>query len=337
MWTLGRWLVQVSIAFLAVLAVQASASAERVVVLPMRTDTSPPRPGFVDALRIQLTRVGPVADLAALEGSSFDVRIDQAAGAARRAGAALAVWLEPTASPRVLLVHMVGPAHPRALVEVVRMSAGTGGPELDRAIALKVAEVLDTLRTLAEDQPLVAPLLPPPPMGRYRVSLDGGALVAGPSGTASAQVGAVVSVALTLEQPTWLGDAFVAVGLPTSEARETADGKSRVGELDVWVGARWLSLEGGWAFGAAAEVGLRFLDADGVTPGGNRGGAGEVTPTLGGFAEGRLRLAGDMWLRLSIGPELALSRRRFTINDAEVLDMGVLRLSGRLALLVMAP
>src|SRR5258708_187534 len=115
-------------------------------VLVIGQDHVTARATFVEALRIQVTGLAAVDARPALGSASLGDRLDEAAAMASKERAILAIWIEQAASKdrggTDFVVYAVGKDRDRALIEVARLRADEG-PDADRALALKVGELLD--------------------------------------------------------------------------------------------------------------------------------------------------------------------------------------------------
>lgn len=130
------------------------ASAEPTVAV-LTASEGPERPGFVEALRIQLAGSAAVTPGGVLASGTQSERVEAAVEATRRAGATVSVWVEGPVvradGRRELVVYVVGEARGRAVMEVVRTpaerSADRPDPAVDRSLALKVRALLGDLAT----------------------------------------------------------------------------------------------------------------------------------------------------------------------------------------------
>src|SRR5689334_3025797 len=94
----GRAILAPLLAAAALLAA-GSARAQQSRVLVLGSNGTPPRPGFVEALRIQLVGRAAVEAGAALDELTLGDRSDEAAQIVESRGASAAVWMEPVPAP----------------------------------------------------------------------------------------------------------------------------------------------------------------------------------------------------------------------------------------------
>jgi hypothetical protein len=130
-------------------------------------ESSPEPSGFFIALQIQLSGLATATRHRRERSRSAAEAIERGTELVHARRALAAVWIERASASSPAIVYVVGDRQGRALVEVVQVP-GNRGPDLDRAAALKVRElVADMQRARAavpEATQLVqaAPAHPPP-------------------------------------------------------------------------------------------------------------------------------------------------------------------------------
>jgi hypothetical protein len=297
-----------------------------------------PRGGLVDALRIHLppgTRVivGPPP-----RAPSVADRIREAQeGLSDHRGGALAMWLDEDrldGAERQVVVYLVARRKGSALVEIVSVRAGAI-EELDRAIAVKVREVLDALReaerglpaALARPEPeAAAPARGASPSSiEPAMTLELDLLGATSTATADPQLGGQVAAGLALQGTGWLADLVATARIATPLSYETGAGSVEVNEVAFGGAARALWVFGAFSVGGFAHAGARVLDGKGTTPLGAVGSADRLVPFLSTGPEMRVMLVRRLSVRAAVGVDFSLVRQRFSVNGQPVLDVGPAR------------
>jgi len=171
--------------------------------------------------------------------------------------------------------------------------------------------------------------------GRGRFSVAVGFHAAAPSGSVDHQLGASLGAHLGLAAGPLMAEAAIGMRFPTDlSADRRRAGRVNIDELSPWL---QLHLHGGdrtFRVGGYAGGVLRVLMAEGVTEAGTVGTATVVAPALEAGAAGRLRLGDWLWLGLTLGGELTLHRPRFSLNRREVADVGRLRPTGQISVII---
>jgi hypothetical protein len=348
-----RWLFVVSMALS-----QAASPLPRVLVVG--TAQGPVRAAFVEALRIQVVARAAVVEGRPLETTLLGERFEEAARLVETENAVLAVWIEEATGgdrpTRDFVVYAVGREPHRALVEVARVRADEA-PDTDRALALKVGAFLDSILTAGDaavdlarafgktafpvdgGPPAVVPGASSAPGLRFVG--EAGGLVAAAVPSAAVQGALGVAAGARFGRQARYGEAYAALRFFSDLDVVGPGGRVTVRDRLLLAGARVLFAgerpEARLAIGAFLEAGARFLDADGVSPGGGRGGAARTVLVVVPGAEARLGLGRAAALRLSAGLELDAVRQRFSIDDVPVYDMGRLRPTAALSLVLAAP
>jgi len=315
-------------------------------VLVLGSESAPVRPAFLELLRIQVVKSALVEAGPPLQTTSLPDRLAEAAGLVEQQDAILAVWVEEAAAqdPSVsdFVVYAVGKERHRALIEIARLRAGEG-PDIDRALALKVGAFLDML--LAERAPEVDVARSfargdlAPPMARLSIRFMGevGAVTALGITPDSVQGGLSVALGGRLGGRSWLGEAYGALLVLTDIDVTGSAGRLSVSEQVLAGGVRALHLRRRFALGGFFQAGARLLDAKGTSPPGGRGTLSRTVALLLWGAEARFELASRIALRGAAGLELDLTRQSFSIDGARASDLGRLRPLAMLSFVLAAP
>ena len=302
-------------------------------VLVLGAGKPPATRGFIDGLRIQL------ANTAVVDTTADDVegpqKIDAALARGEAAGAVLTVWVEEGVSEFVMYAALREGEHAR--VEIVRMPA-RGGADVQRAMALKLAAVLEAALTKPPPPPAIVapppPPPPPPPRETPSVLLEAGAFGAAEGdGNAGAQGALSVAAGATLRRSAWAGEAYVRARFASALDVAGMGGHMTAREWSIAAGASLVRGER-LAFGGALEAGVRLVDATGTASDGRMGSVDRAVPTLVPMLEGRARLTPSLSLRLAAGPEIALRHQSFVAAGAPVADLGTVRPVGELCLVI---
>jgi hypothetical protein len=336
--------------FALVVAVLASAqradALEKVLVLGAE---GPPAAGFVEALRIQLAGLATVSTATDLRGTLAQ-RIDRVGKLLDAQAALLGVWVDeapPTADGREVHLYIASRRKNRVLVEIARLPA-LGGPDADRALALKVREVLDSLLTTPMgDDPVVglepvrhssssAERDPARMVGRFVVEA-GGISAATLGGSGGVHTGLTLGVGGRLSlRPASLE--LIATGQALSALEDHGSaGDAAASELDLGASLRVLTRGATFAGGGRLDAAVRFVEASGSAPDGRTGSVSRVVPVIRLGPELRIELARALSLRAAIAGEVALRRQRFRIDGETVLDLGAARGFGELCLVAALP
>jgi hypothetical protein len=327
------FLLRTLLVIAATLGTVTSAAHAQPRVLVMRRAEGPDRPAFDQALRIQLVGEAELSTGPPLGGETLPDRVEEAAAAVGREDAVIGAWLESGETRGELHLFIVGRRRQRALIEVARLPADQG-PDVDRTLALKVREVLDSVLASQSERADVAGALDTVGgRGRFTVAL--GFFAATPSGSVDHQLGASLGAHLGLPLGPLMAEAAVGMRFPTDlSASRGRVGRVSIDELSPWLDLHLHGGDGDLRVGGYAGVVLRVLMAEGVTDAGTVGTATVLAPALGLGAEGRLRLGDWLWLGLGLGGELTLHRPAFSLNRREVADVGRLRAVGQLSLVI---
>jgi len=325
----GAWLA------LIVMWCTARAAAEPRVVLATTTD-APALPSLATQMRVYAGRAVEVTTLTRTESSA--VFAASASSVLEEQNAIAVVWVAQLGTDDVL-VYAAGTWPGRALIELVRVPAGTPTEEAERTIALKVAALLDSL--LVQHQPVETMLgLPPPPPPPAPAPT---AVIAPPRTAGIWSVGVGGAIVLEAGDRAWDGRFGGRVAY------------ARGGDLAIggWVGGHWqpastISGMGGRVVveeGAASAgveglrrlqawtgvVGLRataaVLHAHGLAPDGGAAERTVVVPMLGVDVGVRHRFAASTAWELALVSETALIRQRFLVDGRQTADLHQLRVS----------
>lgn len=334
------WLAALACALFASTAV--AAELPKVVVLSAEP---PPPQGFVEALRIQAAGSFSVVQSGNVSGASLPAKLASSEGPIDEQKGSVGIWVERSGSggdKSEFLVYVVTRRHDRVLVEVVRLP-GTDSPETDRALALKVREVIETV-LVASDEPDVAPAMVAPPSReaesrRARASvtplLSAELLGAsGGDGTGASVLGAVLGAGVA-----WNGRGFgveaLASGFATTGSeREVAGSRVSSHELGLEASLRGLLVAQDFSAGGFAGFGVRRVSALGASVDGREGSAVRWVPELHVGPEVRAALGSAVDLRAALGLELALRRQRFSVLGREVSDLGSTRATAEIGVVV---
>jgi hypothetical protein len=326
---------------------------------------------LVEALRFQLRETTEVeVSPERLAPSSAALRINRATEVVNSAHARFAVWLEATddvAGAPGFLLYVVGGRSGRAVVEVVRLPAATDGPDVDRALALKVSEIVES--ALDADKPafgsaLNAPAAPrvaralpvspknssvnprnlpvspkkkpepePPPLPPDQVELMVGGVVLSPAGSMNGQLGFRLGLGYVVQTALLQLEVDGSGELLTPQSSSTENGRVRTTEQSFAVGFGILS-RGQTQLGAALEGSMRWLHAEGYFGREKTGTAMMLVPTLRLGPELRTALWRQAWLSLSAGGEWTPVERLFSLADAPIADLGRWRADAVLSFVV---
>jgi hypothetical protein len=338
------------------LALPAGAQAQaRPVVLALAADEAVST-DFADVVRVQLASTAELRIGGTVGPGGLDARIASASAAAEREGAVFAFWCDRSAATLggavTATLHVVGRGPDLALVRVVRVSSAPG-PELDRALALKLAELLDTLvpaalassAAAALAEPLaaataeLAPAVLPPPQGdRWRLALEVGAIGAIGAPVETLQAGARLGAGVRWSTaPASLE--LLAAGQLLSPARwARAQGSVEVLEVEALATLRALaSVHPSVQLGGLVELGARFAEARALASDGRAAGAARAIGVAAAAVELRVVAMSVLDVVLDIGVTIATVATRWAIDGEVVLDQGHLRPLARLSIVIAVP
>ena len=328
-----------------------TAADARPRLLVLQAEEQPPRPSLVEALRFQLRDATDVeASPAPFALGPPAVRIGRAAEVAGAAQARFAVWLESVPELQGVpgfLLYVVGGSSGRAVVEVVRMPAANDGPDVDRSLALKVSEIVDS--ALGADEalsgaalraaPLPAVLDAPAkraPAARSNEAALGvllGGVLSSPAGSANGQVGGRLGVVYSAPVSELELELGVSGRLLSPLTMRNAEGRVKVSEeaasIELCVRSR-----GKVQLGAELEASLHWLHADGFWQGAETGSADLIVPALRLGPELRFRLGEQTKLALGAGGSWTPVRERFSLGRAPVADLGRFRADALISLII---
>ena len=257
------------------------------------------------------------------------------------------------------VLYTVGLDGERPLVNALPVAGGPG-PELDRALALKLRAILtgaaDSEPRLATPDPVVEPAKPepavtpspspspspsaspsPPPSPSPSPSPSASTPRAGAAGASKSWLGAAgywltvptsgdfVRHGVALDVARRLRGAFeVHAGLEVSTGAELV-GETGIGtlsDLPLRIGARVLFRRSRVAVALGPVASLHVLSASGLAREGGRGEALRFGAGVGGELLGRVGLRGQMAAELRVLVERTLPHTRFLIEGAPLLDQG---------------
>lgn len=314
--------------------------------------------GFEQALQIQFSDQANVRPAFGLASGPLALRVDSAIQTVRREKADVGLWLEPSGQRGEWLLYVVAARSGRVLVEVMNVP-GEGGPEEERGLAIKTHEVLEssvmrekdssslTLEPKAPAKPKSepAPCPPPPkvakakapePPSPVQVALEAGLLLASKGGSLDLQYGLFANGRLDyrIREHGYVAGSL-GLRMPSRlKAEEAGVGRVTIGEWTPFLSAHGGYRAGRLHLGAFAGLLVRVFRSEGITAGETVGSSTDAAPFLSLGAEGRFDLSKRLWLRAAVGPEIALRRQRFSLNDIAVADTGFIRVAGTLSLAV---
>ena len=342
-------------------------------LLVLNAERQPVRLSLVEALRFQLRESTEVAvSPALLEPGPIAARISRASEIVTGAQARFAIWLESTKDAdgaAGFLLFVVGGRSSRAVIEVVRLPATTDGPDVDRSLALKVSDIVES--ALDADMPAFGSALnrePPVPAASATTAASGttaasspiapevvalktesqqpqsashvevqfGGMLLSPSGTANGQLGArlglgyvAATAALELEL-----SATAELRTPQSSASESGHVRTTEQAACIGLGIRSRGLT---QFGVGLEGGFRWLHAQGYWGLQRTGAESLLVPALRLGPELRRQLWQRGWLALSVAGEWMPVQRKFTVRDAPAADWGRVRADALFSFVVSLP
>jgi hypothetical protein len=286
------------------------------------------RPGLCAALRIQLTDVATVRCLPRALASPLAERLAEGARVVREQGARLGVLLERDPDPSLVRMMLVSEQEDHALLALERIE-DRPAPDVDRSLALKVRDTLETMReTEASPTPLAATLRTVP---RREVHTLRGLVEAG--GALALHAHTRGSVLLGLGARQQRGSLYGELTL-TGQLASTLRRRGRAGRVveDEWglslavrLGRQWA----GAALGALLSLDALHTRADGTTNDGSRGQDEHLFARVGVGLDVRVTLhEGPLRVSLRLAPTVQLdpTAQRFQLDRQTTLELGRARL-----------
>jgi len=318
----------------------AEPAGARPSVVVLGTPGEPIRAARVDLVAIELGRRAKVTAGWQLHAPSLPERIDEASREIVERKLEWVTWVElgarsPSGESTVVIV-VVGRRGAQAAVEVRRLTT-VDRDDLDRAIAIKAAEMLDAILSRPADAQAPEPShTSSEHRGAEEVhaaaaeptlaaTLEAGARVATPSGTSQAQVLGTLGVGARAE---WHGFAVEVVANGRSGSgfdSETARGTVTTREIALGGEARALWIREPLRLGGFAEAGARLIEGIGTLRDESEHSTWRSVPTLAAGADARLDATDYLAIRIAIGVEGMLRPQRFAIDDVPQLDVGDVR------------
>lgn len=326
-------------------------------------EASPEPSGFFIALQIQLSGVATATRQRRERPRNAAEAIERGTELVHAQRALAAVWIERASASSPAIVYVVGDRQGRALVEVVQVP-GNRGPDLDRAAALKVRELVAEMQraraAVPEATQLVqaAPAQPPsvPPAGTE-------APPAQPPSAASPLPAAAEDQSdyESEPKPIWAAVAFAGVRLGSQPAFGLGRWGAGLGAgpvldlqslraafrfgFDVFPSVSVTGSLGGvrfweWAASATLHAQLRAgplwigglagpqlvgVHATGVTFRQSEGSATPSTWALSLGADLELPLTGSLSLNASLRLQALANRLHLDVNEESLVDLGRLR------------
>jgi hypothetical protein len=258
-----------------------------------------------------------VANEAVGDGIVFVARAREILGVQR---ADLVVWVTPvTDPPGTYVVYAIGAAPDRALIELVRVDAGTAASEIERVIALKIGSLLDSL-LIVPTTPVAAAagvlgVPPEAPRPRSRWRMAPGVLVA-----LGGDVGLAAGVGLGVEHDRGSFGFGVDARWFPAHAIDTAPARVAIDELGASAFARASRRRGRWRLGAELAVAGAFIGAEAIADG--RHGARTVFVPRVRIGIAPAVAVGGVELGLGLAYERALIHQRFLVDGVVAIDLG---------------
>jgi len=303
-------------------------------VLLFDTQNYPSRDGLYAALRIQLADVAHVTRFGTLTDIAITDRVATASASVKNEKAMLAVWVEGpnklSDGSSELVLYLVGERSGRAVVELLRLPAGKG-PDVDRSLALKVREVVDTLilpeshhghllnRPEKEPSQDRGPFEPGPSLGWV---YGAGVFAATQSGTRFGLWGAALDGGVWSSLSGFRIAGEVTLHLHGQIEIENEYGRVFIDETTPGIGVRGLVDYLPFAFGTLLGFQLRIVEATGVTLSGSEGDEQSVMPCFIAALDAQLDFDTVLALRIDIGLQFALRPKLYTINNRELAELG---------------
>jgi hypothetical protein len=267
----------------------------------------------------------------------------------RQSGARMAFWADPRAGtqPRKneAVLYAVGNINGRIAINALRVR-GLVGPELDRALALKVRAVLTGAADVEPNEPLPPPKLPPPappvepragpppprivyvnvplpapplPPYRARFRLAANYRLTLPQNTALMRHGVYLDASLPLGRFVELA---LGVDVASAPTQQISVGLASLFDLPLRLGLRARLERGRWRFLVGAVASLHVLVATAIGFDGTRGDATRVAAGLGGELDLQARLVGHMSADLRVLAEGLVPDEKFQLHGALAIDAG---------------
>jgi hypothetical protein len=271
----------------------------------------PVEPSLAAAIRIQLAGVAEVRLHPAIE-MTLEERIEAVARTLSAQEADLGLWVETSTAPYQTIVFILRERDGVPSVETASV-AGALAPDLERALALKVLEIVGPRSVDLEADPSASVL---------RFSAEIGAL-----GTIAregrGQVGGHLGLGGRYQRDRFLIELHTGARLFSGLAGESSAGGIELSEWSWSLGLRALLSLGALWLGVGVDGSLRFLRADGRTPAGSEGRTSLLVPALAGGLELRAPIWAELLeARVFAGPGLNLKRQQLAVNQTPVLDLG---------------
>jgi hypothetical protein len=320
-------------------APSARAELPRVIVASLSGDA--PAEGLLEAVAIQLSGTARVEAGPQLGGASSNERVEVARNLAYAEGAALVVWVDArdVSGEAGSVLHIVGPrsnGEPE-LVSSSEVPEGNG-PEIERALALKVREALDQRMwseveehdeelELLEEPEEEEELLPTAPVRWMAPIAEAGLGASGIGGSIGAQAEVFAGAGIT-SGGAGIGrfEVLAALRMPAAADVANAAGRVRIEEMAAGLDARYLIAHGSLSAGAHTSVWVRRISAFGEAATGETGAAVRYVPVSRLGPEFRWQVLPHLSLRAAGLAEISIYRRWFTLHGERVSDLGRFRL-----------
>lgn len=241
----------------------------------------------------------------------------------RQRDATLVVWVGVERPGEPFVVHVVGPAEDRAILEVVRIPVGASELDAHREVALRVASLLDTLLARRsgeilglEAAPAAGPPFAPP---AWELAMLGELIVR--DGDRGAHV--ALGIGLSRRVGSYLRVGAKARWSPAVEIESTGSAVTSVGEAGAMFEGTIAVPFDRWDLLAATTAGATVLRARAV----DAGRVGRVYATsalLGACVGARVNLP-SLHLVGAFGVETSLFEQRFLVDGAVAARTGRLR------------
>ena len=278
-------------------------------------DPGPEHRGLVDALRIRLR--DRLVEHAPLQGATFSERIRWA-----RAGlfdVSVGAWVE-TSSISGVVVMVVSERPGLPSVESVSV-AGPPGFDRDRAVALKVHEILAkksfSPRMAAAPEPLVES-----PDPHWKLDLEIGGLGVAGDHDAGLRGGGFAAIGPGLEIGRWHVQLRTGGEYLTGLRLESDAGVVSIREWAWTIGLGMSVRVAGVSVGPTAGMKLRFLEARGTTLAGATDARTLWMPSVNLGGDLQVPLSNVITLRALLGGGVNLQRRLLAVNDVPIVDLG---------------
>jgi hypothetical protein len=303
--------------------------------------------GLLLALRVQL---GPTetVETRTVPADLDDAALRQAATSmlsAEQARAAL--WIEPTQSgERVYVVR--GPADRAALAKA--KLRGKPGPDMDRTLALKIAELLSAEPTAppppppappAATAPAPAPKPSPPPAAeaprpppwQLHAVAELAGVISPRSDSGFGQLGPALAGGVSLDGPRQRYAALLDLTwLPPVQTRAEGGVELDVQELSPALRASGQLALGPVWLGAQTGIALALANAEATTTRGDYGERTELAPSWLAGVGIEVPMLTAFSLALDAGVQVQLRRQRFSVFRVELADSRRVRPLGRIAI-----